>query len=113
VVARSGGSAIVAPPTSIADLFALCRAASLMISGDTGPLHIGAASGTPLVGLFGPTDPGRNGPWSPSDENVSRFADCRCHHQRRCTNSRWCLDDIRVEEVVEAVSRRLAGAPVR
>lgn len=113
VAAASGGSVMVAPPTSIADLFALSEAAALMISGDTGPLHIGAASGTPLVGIFGPTDPKRNGPWSSSDVSVSRFTDCRCHHLRRCTNSRWCLDDIQVAEVVEAVNRRLAGAPVR
>ena len=41
-----------------------CRAAaSLCVSGDTGPLHIAAAVGTPMVGIFGPTDPQRNGPW--------------------------------------------------
>jgi heptosyltransferase-1 len=103
---------MVAPPTSIADLFALCAEAALMISGDTGPLHIAAASGTPLVGIFGPTDPRRNGPWSSSDVSVSRFDECRCHHLRRCTNSRWCLDDIAAADVLAAVSRRLA-APVR
>jgi heptosyltransferase-1 len=113
VVAASAGSAIVAPPTSVADLFALCGAASLMVSADTGPLHIGGACGTPLVGIFGPTDPRRNGPWSPSDRTVSRFAECRCHHQRRCTNSRWCVEDIQVAEVSEAVDRRMAGAPAR
>jgi heptosyltransferase-1 len=113
VVTASSGGAMVAPPTSIADLFALCSEAALMISGDTGPLHIGAASGTPLVGIFGPTDPRRNGPWSSSDVSVSRFSDCRCHHQRRCTNSRWCLDDLQVAEVLDAAARRLAGAPVR
>lgn len=113
VAAASAGAASVAPPTSIADLFALGGAASLLISGDTGPLHIGAACGTPLVGLFGPTDPARNGPWSPSDVTASRFAECRCHYLRRCTNSRWCLEDVGVREVVEAVSRRLAGVPAR
>ena len=110
VVTASSGGAMMAPPTSIADLFALCREAALMISGDTGPLHIGAASGTPLVGIFGPTDPRRNGPWSSSDASVSRFGECRCHHQRRCTNGRWCLEDIGAAEVLEAVNRRLAGA---
>ena len=34
-----------------------------MVSGDTGPLHIAAAVGTPIVSIFGPTDPERNGPW--------------------------------------------------
>jgi lipopolysaccharide heptosyltransferase I len=113
VVARSAGAATAAPPTSIADLFALCGAASLMLSGDTGPLHIGAAVGTPLVGLFGPTDARRNGPWSASDVSVSRFLACGCHHQRRCTQPAWCLNEIEVAEVMEAVGRRLAGAAVR
>jgi heptosyltransferase-1 len=113
VVSASSGAALGAPPTSVADLFALCDAASLMVSGDTGPLHIGAACGTPLVGIYGPTDPGRNGPWSPSDLTVSRFGECRCHHQRQCTNSRWCLDDVQVGEVAACVDRRLAGAQVR
>ncbi len=113
IVATSNGAASPAPPTSIADLFALSAAAALMVSGDTGPLHIAAASGTPIVGLFGPTDPLRNGPWSPQDVSVSRFNACGCHHQRRCTQSRWCLDDVRVEEVIAAVDRRLAGAAAR
>jgi heptosyltransferase-1 len=113
VVSASSGAAMPAPPTSIADLFAICGAASLMISGDTGPLHIGAASGTPIVGIFGPTDPRRNGPWSAADVSVSRFGGCRCHHERRCTNSRWCLEDVTVAEVAGSVDRRLAGASVR
>ena len=64
VVASSGGAAMLSPPTTIADLVALARGAALMISGDTGPTHIAAAVGTPIVGLFGPTRPARNGPWA-------------------------------------------------
>ena len=109
-MAASDGAAIEAPATSIADLFAINRAASLFVSGDTGPLHIGAAVGTPIVGIYGPTDPARNGPWDPRDVCVSRFATCACHHQRRCTRSIWCLEEISVDEVTAAVERRLAGA---
>ena len=43
-----------------------------MLSGDTGPTHIAAAVGTPIVAIFGPTRPTRNGPWSPDDVTVSR-----------------------------------------
>ena len=53
----SGGAAAPAPATSVSDLAALMRSAALVIAGDTGPLHIGAAVGTPIVGLFGPTRP--------------------------------------------------------
>ena len=47
---------------TIADLVALARGAALMVSGDTGPTHIAAAVGTPIVGIYGPTRPERNGP---------------------------------------------------
>jgi lipopolysaccharide heptosyltransferase I len=113
VIAASDGAALAAPATSIADLFAMSAAAALMVSGDTGPLHIAAASGTPIVGLYGPTDPRRNGPWSREDLSVSRFEACGCHHLRRCVRDRWCLEDVQVEEVVDAIDRRLAPAGAR
>lgn len=108
VVSSSNGAASVAPATSIADLFALCRVASLMVSGDTGPLHIAAACGTPIVGIYGPTDPGRNGPFASGDVSVSMFEMCGCHHLRRCTRSHWCLDDVTADGVVAAIDRRVA-----
>ena len=61
VVPKPGGAALLSPQTSIADLVALARGAALMVSGDTGPTHIAAAVGTPIVGIYGPTRPARNG----------------------------------------------------
>ncbi|HET8826019.1 MAG TPA: glycosyltransferase family 9 protein [Terriglobales bacterium] len=59
----SGG--VAQPITcSIAELIALTRRAKLFIGGDTGPLHLAAAMDVPLVAIFGPTDPARNGPFS-------------------------------------------------
>jgi len=106
VVERSGGAARVAPATRVADLVAVSRAASLMVSGDTGPLHIAAAVGTPTVSLFGPTDPHRNGPWSPDDVAVSRYGTCGCHYERRCKKDEWCLESIAVSEVTAAIQQR-------
>jgi len=110
VVDASHRTAIAAPPTGIGDLLALARGARLMVSGDTGPLHLAAAVGTPVVALFGPTDPARNGPWDPSDISLSRYDDCVCHYQRRCRRSRGCLEDLTVEDVRGAIDRRLAAA---
>jgi len=107
VVAASDNTAAVSPPTTIADIVSLTKAAALMISGDTGPMHIAGASGTPLVGIFGPTDPQRNGPWSEDDLVVSRYRSCVCHYQRQCRISGWCLLDISPREVMELVDRRL------
>jgi heptosyltransferase-1 len=108
VAAASDNTAAVSPPTTIADIVSLTKAAALMISGDTGPMHIAGASGTPLVGVFGPTDPQRNGPWSDDDLVVSRYRSCVCHYQRRCRIPGWCLLDISPREVMELVDRRLA-----
>ena len=106
VVETSDGAARVAPPTGLSDLLALSRAAALMISGDTGPLHIAAAAGAPTVSLFGPTDPHRNGPWSPDDVAISRFGACGCHYERRCRKPSWCLESIGVAEVTAAIQQR-------
>lgn len=110
VADRSRGAARVAPPTSLGDLLELSRAASLMVSGDTGPLHIAAAVGTRVVAIFGPTDPARNGPWSAEDVTVSRFGVCGCHYERRCHRDAWCLADVTVAEVTAAIQQRLSGA---
>lgn len=105
----SEGAAMLAPPTTLTDLMALVQRAAIVVSGDTGPVHLAAAVGTPVVGVYGPTDPLRNGPWCAVDICVSRFAQCRCHHKRRCTAPSWCLDSIGIDEVAEAVERRLTA----
>jgi ADP-heptose:LPS heptosyltransferase len=107
VATASNGAAEPAPATTIPDIFALAKGARLMVSGDTGPLHIGGAVGTPLVALFGPTYPERNGPWSPHDIAVSRVTACSCLYQRQCSRSTRCIDDVTVDEVADAVRRRL------
>lgn len=107
VVTASDGTAAVSPPTAIADLVSLTKAAALMISGDTGPLHVAGAVSTPLIGIFGPTDPKRNGPWAEDDLTASRFHTCVCHYQRRCRIAGWCLLDISPREVLDLVDRRL------
>jgi heptosyltransferase I len=108
VCAGSDGAAAPAPRTSLDDLIAILASARLVVSGDTGPLHLAAAVGAPIVGLYGPTDPARNGPWAADDVVVSRSPVCQCFHQRRCHAQRWCLLDVGVDEVIEAAMRRLA-----
>src|SRR4029434_1585788 len=87
----------------------IARRAKLMISGDTGPLHIAAAVGTPLVALFGPTFAERNGPWSAADVTISRAPRGSCHYERKCRLLQPCIDDIAVDEVVAAAEYRVAA----
>ena len=64
VIAAGGGArGVLAPPTSIPELIAVLRRASVMVAADTGPLHLAAALRAPCVGLYGPTSPTRNGPY--------------------------------------------------
>jgi len=113
VADASDKAAFLAPPTSVADLVALARGAALMVSGDTGPTHLAAAVGTPLVGIYGPTRPSRNGPLGAAGVAVSRVAVCQCHHLRRCSLETMCLMDVQVEEVLSAAERVIAAEPRR
>ena len=107
VAAASEGSAEMAPPTTIQDVVAIARAARMVVSGDTGPLHLAGAVGTPVVALFGPTFAERNGPWSPRDIVVSRTHLCKCLYQRQCRITVPCITDIPVDEVCSAARRCL------
>jgi len=106
----SGGAAAMAPQTTMVEMLALTRASRVVVSGDTGPLHLAAAAGTPVVGVYGPTPPGRNGPWDPRDVVVSSHDACACVFKRQCTAEAWCLERITVDAVTDAVLARLEAA---
>jgi len=110
VVAASRGAARIAPRTTITDIASIAKGARLIVSGDTGPLHIAAAVGTPAVGLFGPTLSARNGPWAEADITLSRYDSCPCHYERRCRRATPCIEDISLDDVVAAVERRMVPA---
>ena len=97
--------AIAAFPTTFLQLAALCRRSRLLIAGDTGPLHLAVALGTPTVAILGPTSPWRNGPFSSKDQIVKRYLFCSNSYKRTC-NEFICMD-IPVQEVFNAVIRRL------
>ena len=63
----------LAPPTNLRELARVLREASLVIGGDTGPLHLAAALGTRVIGLYGPTNPRRNGPYGQIESCVETF----------------------------------------
>jgi ADP-heptose:LPS heptosyltransferase len=92
VLAQSLG-ARMAPPTNLRELAFLLQNAQVVIGGDTGPLHLAAALGTKVIGLYGPTDPRRNGPYGQLDRVIDRF---------RSTKS---MESISVEEVVKTLER--------
>jgi heptosyltransferase I len=87
-------------------LVALLRGAKFLVAGDTGPLHLASALGTAVVGLYGPTDPARNGPYSSRDVVVRKARPEETTYRRDKTPSSTMLA-ITVEDVLDAVERRL------
>jgi heptosyltransferase-1 len=89
---------------TISELIALTRRARLLIGGDTGPMHMAAALKIPVVAVFGPTNPTRNGPFG-TRSIVLRSASSLTDHTRRGEPEQGLLE-ITVDEVV-AASRKL------
>ena len=102
---RSGAASAVS--LSLKGFYELAKRAEVYIGGDTGPTHIAIAAGTPIVGLFGPTEWWRNGSPRPEDICVERVdIDCRTDcHRRACSN--WICMDIEVDRVLQAVNERI------
>ena len=94
-------------PVPFLQLIPLCLKALLFVGGDTGPFHLACALGTPVVGIFGPTSPVRNGPVSEQDETVVLVLECSFCYGRSCPTQNECMD-ITVEEVFAAIVRRLS-----
>ena len=89
--------------TSLRQLVALVARARLFVGCDTGPMHLAAACGTPVVALFGPADPRRTGPFGNAHEVVRVPPPCAPCNRRTCNQPRHaCMEDITVELVVAA-----------
>jgi lipopolysaccharide heptosyltransferase I len=83
----------VAPPTSLRELAWILAHAKLVIGGDTGPLHLADALGTKVIGLYGPTNPRRNGPYYQLENVVDHFSSTKL------------MDSITVSEVMNLVHK--------
>jgi 3-deoxy-D-manno-octulosonic-acid transferase/heptosyltransferase-1 len=93
--------------TTLRELACLYRKAALLVTTDSGPMHLAAAMGTPVVALFGPTDPARTGPYGPGHRVIRGALPCVPCLRKRCDAPR-CMTEISVEEVFDAVREMLA-----
>ena len=109
VAAASDGAAEPCFPTTLLELAALFRKARLVVAGDTGPLHLACAVAVPVVGIYGPTEPARNGPFSPLDVVVRRTPLCSPCHRRRCRTHDGVMEAITPDEVLRAIDARLGA----
>jgi heptosyltransferase-1 len=81
-VVQAGNGAAWALPASLSQLIAMMRRARIFVGGDTGPMHLAAALRVPVVGIFGPTNPARNGPYA-TEAIVLRSSESVTNHSRR------------------------------
>jgi|Deesub1362A_J573_1020465.scaffolds.fasta_scaffold00310_22 lipopolysaccharide heptosyltransferase I len=93
--------------TDIPVLAALLKRARVVVSVDTGPMHLAVAVGTPVVALFGPTAPWRTGPFGRGHRVLRPSLPCSPCFQRRCSR-RACMREIDPEAVLRAVCEALA-----
>lgn len=91
--------------TTVEQLIAITRRAALCVAGDTGPLHLACALGRPVIGIFGPTDPSRNGPFG-TRFKVLRSPTSKRDHKRRPEPEAGLLT-IRPEDVLRATDELL------
>ena len=94
----------VAPATSIQESISLYKHLKLLVSCDSGPLHLCAALGVPTVSLFGPTDPMRNGAYGMNHDTVYKVLSCSFCWKRKCPlGTQECMQQLTVDEVFETV----------
>ena len=94
--------------TTLRDLTYLYSLSGLLITTDSGPMHIAAAMNTPTVALFGPTDPSRTGPYGKGHIVVRKEMPCSPCFLKKCDTKR-CMEEITVDEVFEAVKKQMNG----
>ncbi len=97
--------------TSLRDLAYLYSLSSLVITTDSGPMHIAAAMGTPVVALFGPTSPARTGPYGEGHAVIRKNMKCSPCFLKWC-ETRRCMEDISIGEVFQAVREKVSAAQV-
>lgn len=98
---------------SLPEMAEWIRLGRLMVSNDTGPMHVAAAVGTPIVALFGPTTPQRTGPYGQLGHVLQLQLPCVPCMRARCRHTPFmeCLRELSPEMVCATVQRRLAEAP--
>jgi heptosyltransferase-1 len=108
-VIRQGGRGRLhnwAGTTNLRELAYLCKKATVVVSTDSGPMHLAAVLGTPVVALFGPTAPWRTGPYGKIHRVIRANSDCSPCFQKTCDKVD-CMSAIEVDEVFRAVVEKL------
>ena len=85
------------------ELLALLSCARVVVANDSGPMHLAAAAGVPVVAFFGPTDPGRTAPAGAPSRVLDRYVFCSPCYLKRCPYGHECMREISPQMALEAV----------
>lgn len=96
----------LAGKTTLPELAELIRQARFFVCNDSGPMHLAAAVGTPVVALFGPTDPRKIGPYGAGHTVIRKEVGCAGCRRNRCVRGNECMKAISVDEVAQAIENR-------
>ena len=102
-------SIVLSGATTIRELMAVVKRCRLLITNDTGPMHIAAAFGVPIVAVFGPTDSRTTAPYGQEQSVVREPVDCAPCLLRDCPIDHRCMTRISVDRVYETAVQQLAG----
>jgi lipopolysaccharide heptosyltransferase I len=116
VAALAPGAVNLAGETTLPELAALVRRATLCVSNDSGPMHLAVAVDRPTVAIFGPTDPVWAGPYRRENSVVRAGVPCSPCYLRRlsdCPNGHACMQQVSAKSVIERIDGILAKLPSR
>jgi 3-deoxy-D-manno-octulosonic-acid transferase/heptosyltransferase-1 len=102
----SGKVLNLAGKTDLMELAGIFSLSDLVLSTDTGPMHLAAAVKAPLIALFGPTAPWRTGPYGNNPRIIRKGLPCSPCFKKKCQTME-CMNSISVEEVLAAVEQKL------
>ena len=106
-------SAVLSGATTIRELMAVVKQCRVLLTNDTGPMHIAAACGVPVVAVFGPTDWRTTAPYGQERSIVRTPVDCAPCLLRECPIDHRCMTQVSIEQVYDAAWRQVRGAEIR
>lgn len=109
IAAAINGNARILPRMTLKGLCAFLKKIDLVVGGDTGPVHMAAAVGTPTVSFYRATDAKRNGPKGKNQLHVQSPLHCRACLSKKCDRDRQCRESITAEVLMQSIERILVG----